>query len=92
MRPNRVRHSLVRVGHWTWSSKIAGFQFSYPKPCGHDEIVNFTIKVATAPDMPPEWRDPVLPDSYARIGSRAMLEKDEAPAGFSWSSTHWRNS
>jgi hypothetical protein len=41
MRPNRVCHSLVRVGHWTWSSKIAGFQFSYPKPCGHDEIVNF---------------------------------------------------
>ena len=88
MRPNRLRHSLVHVGHWTWSRKIAGFQFSYPKPCGGDEIVNFTIKLATAPNMLPEWRDPVLPDSDARIGSPAMLQKDEAPTRFSLP-RHW---
>jgi hypothetical protein len=82
MRPNRLRHSLIRVGHRTRSRKVAGLQLSYPKSCGGDEIVNFTIKVATAPDTLPERRDPVLPDSCARIGSPAMLQKDDASARF----------
>lgn len=82
MRANRLCHTLVRAGHRSWSRKIAGLQLSYAKPGRRDEIVNFTIQVATAAGPLPERRDPVLPDSHARIGSAAMLQKDEAPARF----------
>src|SRR5258708_37987174 len=78
MCPNRLCHSLVRVGHRTWSREVAGLQLSYPKPCGRDEIVNLTIEVATAPDTLPEWRGRDLPDRYARIGSAARHKKKEA--------------
>jgi hypothetical protein len=32
MRPYRLRHSLIRVGHRTRSRKVAGLQLSYSKP------------------------------------------------------------
>jgi hypothetical protein len=78
MRPNRFCHTLVGVGHRTRSRKIASLQLSYAKPGRRDEVVNFTIQVATAACTLPERGDPVLPDSHARIGSAAMLQKDEA--------------
>jgi cobalt-zinc-cadmium resistance protein CzcA len=76
MHSNRLRHSLVRAGHRMRPGKVAGLQLSYLKSCRSNEIVNFTIQVATARDTLPEWRDPscqgVTPGSGARPCSRKM--------------------
>jgi hypothetical protein len=73
--------SLVRVRHHARSGNVAGFHLDDVKSRSRNKFVNLTIEVATASDALPEWRDPILPLHYRRIGSAAMFEKNEPATG-----------
>src|SRR5437879_327677 len=79
---HQLLESLIRIGHRARPRKVTRLQLDDVKGCGPDELVNLPIEVTTAADTLPYRREPALPDDYARIGSAAMLEKDEAPARF----------
>jgi len=79
---HQLRESLIRIGHRARPRKVTRLQLDDVKSCGRDELVNLAIEVTTAADTLPYRREPVLPDDYARIGSAAMLEKDETAARF----------
>ena len=64
---NRLRKSLICVGHAMRSRKVAGLELGYPKSCGGDELVDLSIEVTTARNTLPERREPFLPDSYTKI-------------------------
>src|SRR5712692_11977252 len=75
----RLCEALVRIGHRARSRKVARLQLCDLKPCRCDELINLTIEVAAAPNALPHGGYPILPGNYARVGSAAMLEKDETP-------------
>jgi hypothetical protein len=52
------------------------------KSLSRNKFINLTIEAATASDVLPEWRDPILPLRYPWIGSAAMFEKNEPATGF----------
>src|SRR5205823_2040227 len=75
--PGDLRPSLIRVGHGAGSGKIGSLQLADPKPGISDECVDLAIQVATAPDLFPDWCEPVLPEGHAGIGSMTMFDKDK---------------
>src|SRR5215469_2520198 len=70
-------YSLVGIGHRTWARKIEGFDLHDLKASPSDEIIDFSIEVATSRYVSPGWSKPILPECNARVCGTTVLDKDE---------------
>src|SRR6202011_724335 len=74
------RQPLVCVGHRARPSEIACLELDDLKSRVRNELVNLAIEVAAASNTLPDWREPVLPNDYSRIGGSTMFDKNQSPA------------
>jgi len=73
---------LVGVGHGPWAWQITGREFHNLETSRTKQIIHFSVKVTTAADVFPCWRQSVLPSRDLRISGAAMLDEDQVPVSF----------
>jgi len=80
----KVSDPLVREGHGARSGEILRSQFPNPKSRGGNDLVDSSIQMATAADVFPKRRQPVLPFRDAWVGSVTVLHKHQLTFRFQY--------
>src|SRR5712664_2893212 len=78
------RASATRINkpHYPWRLEITGFQVFDPKAGGLHQVIRFAIEMAAACNTLPDWREPVLPTSYANFRHAAVFSEAKDAPGF----------